>query len=185
MPLANPVTRVGIDDVNQNIADIDNSDPFAQIKSTLDGIATSRAQRQAGGPDVCDAVIPGNVIADSNHPALVVDLSPNGHNQGLEQVSNPIVAQFQTTYVTVLQANPARRRLVVQNTGTTGIYLIFGQASKFTSGVAQQFTIYHIKIASGATYVDELWRGRVDLVSDAANGVAAVSEYWRSTNFSQ
>jgi len=185
MPLADPVTRVGIDSINSSIADIDNSDPFAQIQLTLDGQANARKLRPQGSPDICDAMLPGNLVADSNHPALVVALSPNGHEEGLEQSSNPVVSQFQTTYVNVLQANPGRRRLIVQNTGTTGIYLIFGKASNFTSGLAQQFTIYHVKIASGSTYVDELWRGRVDLVSDAANGLAAVSEYWRSTSFSQ
>jgi|SRR5215469_1206124 len=181
MPPLSPLTRVGIDDVNQNIANIDNSDPFAQVKQTLDGQASARQLRGQGEPDVCDTTLPGNSIVDQTHPALVVALSPTGHNQGLEQSSNPVVSLIQTTYQNILQANPARRRLLVQNTGTSNLYLIFGKASNFTAPFTTQFSIYHVKIAAGDTYIDELWRGRVDIVSDASNGVAAYSEYWRSS----
>jgi hypothetical protein len=178
----NPITRDGIDQVNQAVADVDNAHPFAEVQKVLDGIATAREQRGTSPLDICDAILPANQFADNSKPSLLVSISPNSFDEGASGISNPLIAAVQTGYQLALQANPKRQRLFVQNGGGTGLYIIFGSAATFG---AVDSTLYHAKIAVGETFIDEMWVGRIDIVSDAPGGKVSIWEMWRTLNVSQ
>lgn len=82
-----------------------------------------------------------------------------------------------TTAVALLSANAARKRFIVQNTGTTVIKL------GFTATDPTQ-TSYHVALAAcsaadagdGGTFIDELWTGVVEAISSSASGSVVVTE---------
>jgi hypothetical protein len=81
------------------------------------------------------------------------------------------------TAETVLAANANRKRLILQNVGTTRIYVAFG-ATPTTSN-------YHLALPAGgsqndgssAPYLDTLWIGDVQVISSAAGGLLQVTEF--------
>lgn len=83
-----------------------------------------------------------------------------------------------TTAATVLSANTDRRSLLIQNTGTTTIKLIFG------TGTPTQ-TVYHVALkacgiaddGSGGVYADDAWRGAVRAISSGAGGTMVITEF--------
>jgi hypothetical protein len=160
----------------------EQGDPFSQVRQVLDGKATIRPIREAGAIDICDAVLPPNQLADSSKPSLLVSLSPNSSDSGANGASNPLIASIGLTYITILQANPKRQRIFIQNNGGTGLYLVLGSAATFG---ASSSALYHIKIPTGTTYIDEMWVGRVDIVSDAPGGLVSAFELFRQLNVSQ
>jgi len=78
----------------------------------------------------------------------------------------------------ILQANPKRKGLLIQNTGTTVIKLTFG-ATLPTS------TAYHVALrastgaddGSGGVYLDDSWVGVVNALSSGAFGTLVVTEF--------
>lgn len=95
--------------------------------------------------------------------------------------SNTSSAPTQTTVgasaSTPLAANAARKRLKIQNTGTTTIYLSFG-------GTNPTVTAYHIALpacgsandGSSQLYIDSVWTGAVRAISSAAGGTIVIEE---------
>ena len=173
------VTRKGIDAVNKATGDIDRDNPFSQVIGILEGNASSRQQRKPNQIDICDTTLPGNSLISQNNPSVSVSISPNSYDAGSNAASNPLIALVQLAYQTLLQANPKRQRIIIQNVGSTNLFIIFGIASSFN---AKDATLYHVKIPSGQSYIDEQWVGRIDIVSDAGNGVVSAVETWRNQN---
>jgi hypothetical protein len=179
--------QTAIDVVNAN-SGISES-PFADVKAVIDGASSARPQLLRPSLDLCDAVIPGNNVPTTNNPALVVALSPNSFDENINQASQPFVQDIpafvtSSTYQTVLQNNPARRRLMIQNVNkdTTPLFVIFGKATQFNGDVTAN---YHMQITPGQTYIDDRYVGRVDVVGGAADVKIAVTEFTRSKNVSQ
>lgn len=175
------VTRQGIDAVNKATSEIDNIDPFSQVRGILDGQATSRNQRK-GSVDICDTTLPANSNVSGANPSVVVSIGPNSYDAGSNAASNPLIQTVNLAYQLLIQANPARQRILLQNNATTNLFIILGNAASFG---AKDSTLYHIKIPAGQTYIDEQWVGRIDIVSDAVNGVVSCVETWRNLNVSQ
>jgi hypothetical protein len=187
MPVTDPVTQVGIDQVNDAGRAASQIDPFANISGILEGKNTARVQRPRTA-DLCDAVLPGGAIPSTSDPALNVTISPNSFTEGSNQVSQPFVTTPPlfvnvSSFIAALQANPSRQRFMIQNlSGTANLFLIFGKASQFGGNIT---TAFHFKLVPGQTLVDDLWNGRIDLVADASGGTISVSEFTRVTNVSQ
>jgi hypothetical protein len=177
MPPTTNKTRTGIDIVNSAIAELDNENPFQEVSDLLKGRASARDQRDATA-DICETVLPGNSQPSQSNPSLVVAVGPNSYNAGANSASNPLQVPVGITYATLTQANLKRQRVIIQNVGTTNLFIIFGNSSSF--GATNNN--YHVKIASGQTYTDEMWVGRIDIVSDLAGGVVSFVENWRSQN---
>lgn len=82
-----------------------------------------------------------------------------------------------TTASTPLAANGSRKRLRVQNTGTTVIKLAFG-------GTNPTQTAYHLALpacgsaddGSSAAYIDTMWTGAVRAISSSAGGTIVIEE---------
>lgn len=95
--------------------------------------------------------------------------------------SNTSSAVAQTTVGTsssvVLAANASRKRLTIQNTGTTVIYLAFG-------GKTPTATAYHRALRAGGTsndgssppYDDTMETGAVAAISSASGGTIVIEE---------
>jgi hypothetical protein len=87
-------------------------------------------------------------------------------------------ATIGTTSIQLLAANASRKRLILQNAGTTKIWVLFG------SGTASS-TNYHLALAAGGTsndgsstpYIDQLWTGAVQAISSAAGGSIQAVEF--------
>lgn len=83
-----------------------------------------------------------------------------------------------TTAATILAANEARRSVIIQNTGTTTIKLLFG------TGTPTQ-TVYHVALkacgiaddGSGGVYSDDAWRGAIRAISSGAGGTLVITEF--------
>lgn len=82
-----------------------------------------------------------------------------------------------TTAVQILAANTSRKRVMVQNTGTTIIKISL-------SSTDPTQTVYHLAIAPGSiaddgkggVYIDEMWQGVVKAISSGAGGTVSVVE---------
>ena len=92
-------------------------------------------------------------------------------------VTAPAQTSIGDTAALAASANPARKGLIVQNTGTTIIKLTLG-------GTNPSQTVYHIALAaatvadngSGATYIDDNWVGEVRVISSVAGGTFFLTE---------
>ncbi len=91
--------------------------------------------------------------------------------------TQPQLVTVGTTAVPLLGTNLARRRLMLQNTGTTTLYLTFGLS-------APTATVYHHALAgcgaandgTGGTLWDETWTGPVQAIGSGGGGTVVVSE---------
>lgn len=94
-----------------------------------------------------------------------------------ESVSTPAVTSIGTTAVQVLAANPKRKALIIQNTGTTVIKVLLG------TGTPTQ-TVYHFALSAstgaddgtGGVYMDANWVGPVQIIGSAASGTVNIVE---------
>lgn len=90
--------------------------------------------------------------------------------------TSPAVNTVDGTAETVLAANSSRKRFMLQNVGTTKIYIAFG-ATPTTSN-------YHLALPAGGSqndgsspvYTDEMWTGNVQAISSAAGGLLQITE---------
>lgn len=93
-------------------------------------------------------------------------------------VSTPAQTSQGVAAATIVAANPKRKGLIVQNTGTTIIKLSFG-ANDPTA------TVYHVALAActagddgtGGIYTDDSWVGEVRAISSGAGGTCVVTEF--------
>lgn len=77
----------------------------------------------------------------------------------------------------LLALNNNRKRFIVQNVGTTKIYLLLGTGTASTS-------LYSVVLpggtaandGTGGSYIDELWQGPVEVVSSGTGGNVALTE---------
>lgn len=105
---------------------------------------------------------------------LVRALVEGGPQQGS---STPAQTTIGTTAALVVAANPRRKGLIVQNTGTTVLKLVLG-----TTDPTQ--TVYHFALkaataaddGSGSTYFDDNWIGPVRGISSGAGGTYVLTE---------
>jgi len=174
-----------IDAVNR-AAPLNAGNAFDNIESILEGNTTARPARYTELSDLCAAIVPPNTVPDASHASLAVSLTPNDWNDGSNQASPPQVLTIAAyasiaNWQTVAQLNIGRTRLLIQNTGTGNLYLVFGKASQYNANIT---TSYHLKITPGQTYFDDSWQGRVDMVSDSGT-TASVAEFSRAQNVSQ
>lgn len=83
-----------------------------------------------------------------------------------------------TTAGQLLAANAGRKGLVIQNTGTTILYLVFGTSTPTTD-------VYHYALSActanndgkGGAWFDESWLGAVQGLSSGASGQCVMTEY--------
>lgn len=77
----------------------------------------------------------------------------------------------------VLALNLGRRGLIIQNTGTTIIYLVLGSSTPTTS-------VYHIALkacsitddGNGGIYNDDAWVGAVQAIGSDSGGTIVITE---------
>lgn len=77
----------------------------------------------------------------------------------------------------ILAVNTGRRGMIIQNTGTTVIYLTLGSATPTAS-------VYHIALkaaaaqddGSGGVYLDDVWTGAVQAIGSGGGGTLVITE---------
>lgn len=77
----------------------------------------------------------------------------------------------------ILAANDGRRGLIIQNTGTTIIYLVLGSATPTA-------TVYHVALracsvandGNGGIYNDDAWTGAVQAIGSVGGGTVVITE---------
>jgi hypothetical protein len=92
--------------------------------------------------------------------------------------STPAQTTQGTDAAVVLAANPKRKGLLIQNTGTTVILLTFGAVLPTT-------TVYQVALPActaindgkGGIYFDESWVGVVNALSSASGGTMVITEF--------
>ena len=99
--------------------------------------------------------------------------------EGSPQLSSTAPAQTAIggTAAQFLGPNPKRKGLIVQNTGTTVIYLSLGTTNPTA-------TVYHVALkactthddGSGGVYLDDSWVGAVQGLSSAGGGTCVITE---------
>ena len=92
-------------------------------------------------------------------------------------VSTPAQTSQGVTAGVILTANPKRKGIIIQNTGTTVIKLSFGSTLPTA-------TAYHVALAvctsandgTGGIYMDDSWVGQVNALSSGAGGTMVITE---------
>ena len=158
-----------------------DADPFSDVQKILEGRATARDIRGVSG-DPCKAVLPPHAVPDGSEYTIPVSVSPSSYGMSTNAASLPQVQPIGTAYETVAQFNPGRMRILIQNVGTTTLYVIFGNASQVGGDTV---TKYHAQILPNATFIDDMWQGRVDIASGAVGGKASIVEFSRTGQVSQ
>lgn len=95
-----------------------------------------------------------------------------------DDVSSAGPVTLGTSSTQLLAANPDRKRLILQNVGTTKIFVLFGSGTASSSN-------YHVALPAGGTsndgssplYVDELWTGAIQAISSAVGGAIQALEF--------
>jgi hypothetical protein len=116
----------------------------------------------------------GNLLVNVATGTLSVTVSPTESTT----VSNPNLVTVGTSSVTLLASNSSRKRMTLQNNGTTTIYVLFGAGSASA-------TNYHIALPAGGTskdgssvpYQDIMWQGAVQACGSAAGGLVTTAEF--------
>lgn len=83
-----------------------------------------------------------------------------------------------TSPVTLLAANNSRLKFLLQNVGTTKIWVLFGAGTPSSS-------LYHIALPAGGTandgscpiYIDTMWVGLIQAISSGAGGSCSAVEF--------
>jgi hypothetical protein len=94
-----------------------------------------------------------------------------------ETISTPAQTSVSNVAGQLLATNRARRGLVIQNTGTTILYLVLGSATPTSSA-------YHVALGAcasandgkGGVYNDDAWIGAVQAISSAPGGTCCLTE---------
>jgi hypothetical protein len=123
------------------------------------------------GPDgTLSAIKPASTAALSSDPALVV--TTNGST-----TSNiPVNQTVGTVSVVVLAANPARRELIIVNTGVTVIYLGLGQTPTVNAFHIPLNAGSSVNDGTGGNFVSDTWKGSVSAIGPVSNGSIVVTE---------
>ena len=82
-----------------------------------------------------------------------------------------------TTASQLIASNSSRRQVMVQNTGTTTVYLALGGSNPTT-------TVYHLALkactnandGTGGVFITTMWNGAIQAISSAASGTVVVTE---------
>lgn len=94
-----------------------------------------------------------------------------------ETVSIPAQTAIEGEASTLVVEDRGRRGLIIQNTGTTIIYLVLGDETPTTS-------VYHIALractssndGNGGIYNDDAWVGNVQAIGSAPGGTVVITE---------
>lgn len=93
-------------------------------------------------------------------------------------VTSPGPTTIGTSSAQLLAANSSRKRMVLQNVGTTKLYILFGAGTASSSN-------YHIALPAGGNtndgsspvYSDTLWTGAIQAISSGAGGSVQAMEF--------
>jgi hypothetical protein len=123
---------------------------------------------------------------NGNMAALSLDASGNLKVSGTLTVTPPASGTVSAagptaigaSSVQLLAANTSRKRLILQNVGTTRVYILFGAGTASSSN-------YHISLPAGGNandgsspiYSDTLWTGAIQAISSAAGGEVQAMEF--------
>lgn len=94
-----------------------------------------------------------------------------------ETVSTPAQTAVSNVAGQLIATNRNRRGLVIQNTGTTILYLVLGSATPTSS--AHHFALGACSAANdgrGGVYNDDAWIGPVQAISSAPGGTCVICE---------
>lgn len=97
--------------------------------------------------------------------------------QARDSVSTAAQTSVGTVAGQILAANSARKGLIIQNTGTTILKLVYG------SGTPTQ-TVYHFALSActaaddgkGGAWAEDAWVGAVQAISSGSGGTCVVTE---------
>lgn len=100
-------------------------------------------------------------------------------SQAIQRSSASTAAQTSVSNVAgqILAANGGRKGLIIQNTGTTIIYLVLGAGTPTTS-------VYHVALkacsvandGNGGIYNDDAWVGAVQAIGSGIGGSVVITE---------
>lgn len=139
------------------------------------GAAFPAAGTAAGAEDTNGKLAPLNLDSGGN-------LKISGNLTVTPPASNTVSAAgpaaIGTSSAQLLAANAARKRLILQNVGTTKIFILFG------AGTASAVN-YHIALPAGGNandgsspmYIDSVWTGAIQAISSGAGGEVQAMEF--------
>lgn len=156
------------------------TDITQSVNQVLQGNKTVNPNRADDSGLNCADICPGNQAPTSGMKALVVTISPNSPTNQSETVNDPVgqVGPISATTPTlILQANPSRLEVLIQNTSTDVIFLILTQNKG-------SLTNFHIALAAsssandgtGGIWISDLWKGPIYALSSTGAGTLAVTE---------
>jgi hypothetical protein len=189
--LASSLTQNGSTATQWSIATGGLANVRVRSSAWISGTATISFEAGAGVQDaqtlslITDATNIAAVKAASTSPvaadpALVVAISPNSTQFATSTTANALPGvnpvSVGTSSVAILNSNSSRKEVIVVNTGTTVIYLGFGQTPSTTA--------YHVALAkctsandgSGGSWTSDMWKGAINAIGSAGGGTVCVTE---------
>jgi hypothetical protein len=147
--------------------------------SAVDG-ATFTAGTSAGTPLMAEDPTTGELLVAQMSPGtrqLLVAASVSVAAVTSNTASTPAQTTVGTTAAQVLAANSGRKRLMLQNVGTTTIFITYGSTNPTTSA-------FHFALPAGGStgdgssriQEDTMWTGAVRGISSAAGGLLSITE---------
>ena len=133
-------------------------------------ILSNDADSQVVEPGALPAIKPGHTPPTPGDKHLVVSISPNSRTAGAATSNLPEVLTIGTTFVTALAANDNRQSFILQNNGATNLFLVFMRSTPAQNAT----TNYHIKLIPGQAATSDMWKGQIDVISNATGGILAV-----------
>jgi hypothetical protein len=111
-----------------------------------------------------------NIVAGTLPPITVPPITSNVSSAPAQTIVGTSAGQL-------LAANPNRKRLSIQNVGTTRIYLNFGDVNPTANA-------FHVALPAGGStgdgsspvFQDIMWTGAIQAISSAPGGLVAVAE---------
>lgn len=94
--------------------------------------------------------------------------------------SLPAQTAVSDTAGVILVANGLRKGFMVQNTGTTILYLAMGSAAANPTATAYHVALKECAVSNdgtGGVYIDDAWVGEVRAIGSAVGGTCVVTEF--------
>jgi len=179
---------------NVPVMEVGDTNPFFMVPVSViaGGGGTSEVDESSftvgttPGTPIMGVVDPSDTPSDGSLAVVALDnarrLKVSGSFSSTPVQSNTVTSPGPVTVgassVQLLAANSSRKRLILQNVGTTKIWVLLGAGSASSVN-------YHIALPAGGTandgssepYIDTMWTGAIQAISSAAGGSVQALEF--------
>lgn len=118
-----------------------------------------------------------NLIKNNKETVTVINSQPSlAPNMRTSTTLGSSSQTIDVTYSVVLSSNDKRKRAIVQNTGTTIIYIGLGTIPTTNNYTIALAACTLANDGTGGVLIEEMWQGAINAISSAVSGAIEVTE---------